>query len=233
MERLLTDFNRSTENIKVFFRIDYDNSNDDDTCASQGNKINNIWRKATNYNLTGGQKQKKPSMQYSLEVCRLSPIDECVRNARGFTAEIVRLEEVEHVEAKAVLLGTTIDMVTNNRHCESSEDSESQQFASLERGLITTAVVTEIIGPDGRTQTTQRQCHYSQQEQPHHDCCLAESDDIVEATPCPTIFQTFQTPTTPIVVAVTVDRSNWIQQCQSSDADSHGCATAEVWEVSN
>ena len=72
MEKLVAEFNRSTENIKVDFQ--------------EHNKIVN----------------REPTTTYSLQFCLLTPIPESVRNAPSCTAEIVRLEQERIARAQLV-----------------------------------------------------------------------------------------------------------------------------------
>jgi hypothetical protein len=82
MEKLVMQFNRSTENIKVDFQEHYEN-------------------------ISSSNNSSRQSLSYSLKYCLLSPIPESIRNAPSCAAEIVRLEE-EGV-AQAHLVGTTND----------------------------------------------------------------------------------------------------------------------------
>jgi hypothetical protein len=256
MEKLLTDFNRSTENIKVFLRIRY---NDDDDDSHQEQTIN-IWRRP--------KKQKKPSMQYSLEFCRLSPIHDSVRNAPGCTAEIVHLDEEEQqcqreADCEAVLLGTTTDIIHDDDCCccccccdttaenSSRIDSESRPFSSSERENLPSAEVTEIVGPDGRTQRQHRSRRQQEQhEQSRFDCYssgIQNGGDIVEATSFPTttttttttVLTTPNSTSAPVAVAVSIDNSQWIHNCHQNNindvTNSHLplVATAEIVEISS
>jgi hypothetical protein len=85
MERICTEFNRRTENLKVEFQ--QRDKNDDSNCDDNSNNNNN----------NNDDNNRKTT--YNLHVMRLSEIDASVRNARQYCmAEIPDREQEAHAE---------------------------------------------------------------------------------------------------------------------------------------
>jgi len=166
MEKLCSDFNRITENVKVEFRIDEGDE-------GEGAKVRS-WKR-----LVQGRRRKKPKLRYSLEMCRLSPIAESVRNAPSCTAEIVQVEQERVAEAE--LLGESDSIIHGPGTSPAPPLACQQSFSvSSAMGNVPTAVVTEIVGPDGQVQFQER--HQQPEEQPrnHQSQCHRNTNIFVE-----------------------------------------------------
>eukprot|EP00539_Tryblionella_compressa_P007450 CAMPEP_0178768140 /NCGR_PEP_ID=MMETSP0744-20121128/20068_1 /TAXON_ID=913974 /ORGANISM="Nitzschia punctata, Strain CCMP561" /LENGTH=320 /DNA_ID=CAMNT_0020424167 /DNA_START=392 /DNA_END=1355 /DNA_ORIENTATION=- len=123
--------------------------------------------------------KKKAKITLQLGNVQTSPIAESVRNAPSCTAEIVQVEQERVAEAE--LLGESDSIIHGPGTSPAPPLACQQSFSvSSAMGNVPTAVVTEIVGPDGQVQFQER--HQQPEEQPrnHQSQCHRNTNIFVE-----------------------------------------------------